>query len=1593
MAPPNDPTVTTTTYGSTEFLYTGADPIQTGVAPDTIEPKRAAVIRGRVLDRSNQPLSGVTVTILHHPEFGQTLSRADGMFDLAVNGGGVLTLDYQKTDYLPVQRQVDVPWQDYKVADDVVMIGLDPQVTAVALGVGQPMQVARGTPVTDADGTRQATVLFPQGVQATMTLADGSSQPLTTLHVRATEYTVGANGPKTMPAELPPSSGYTYAVELSADEALTAGATRLDFDQPVPFYVENFLNFPVGGIVPVGWYDRSKAAWIPSDNGRIVKILSIDAGGLAVLDVDGSGNPADSSALAALGITDTERQQLASLYAPGKSLWRSPITHFTPWDCNWPVEPEKPVVVPPNKEAKTSDADKPDPCHSNKKKGCIVEAQSQTLGEEIPITGTPFHLHYRSDRVPDYLSGRTIEIPVTESISPSLKEITLNVSVAGQVHRESIIPEPNITRTFIWDGLDGYGRTYQGTAKAQIDICYLYPAVPVSPSEFGDAFSQFSGDGLEIGGNRSTSTISICQNGAIPIGTAMPASFFLGGWTLDVQHAYDPIGGVLNLGYGGRRDTARTLYSIIDTVVGNGAAGSGGDGGPATSAQLSNPHGVTVAPDGSLYIADYGGGRIRRVGPDGIITTVAGNGSSYVFSGDGGPATSAALSFPEDVAVAPDGSLYIADRGNNRIRRVGPDGIITTVAGNGLSGFVGDGGPATSATLSSPQGVALGADGSLYIADRGNYRIRRVGPDGIITTVAGNGLSGFVGDGGPATSATLSSPEDVAVGPDGSLYIADSGNRRIRRVGPDGIITTVAGNGLSGFVGDGGPATSARFYHPRGVAVGPDGSLYIADGTTRRIRRVGPDGIITTAAGNGIYGSGGDGGPATSAQLLEPYGVTVAPDGSLYIATFGNSGRIRRVASSLPGFDFTDIAISSEDGSEIYRFDASGRHLETLDAVTGTPIYTFSYDANGLLISITDLDGDITHVERASDGTPVAIVSADGQRTELTLNAEGYLTTVVNPAGEMRAIQYTTGGLMTEFTDRRGNINRFQYDSVGRLIQDTNAGGGGWTLAHTETGSGYTNTLTSGEGRATAFSVEPLATGDRSQRNTYPDGTVQERLFQTNAQEITTAADATVTTLQEGPDPRFGMQAPVPLSLTIATSAGLNLNTTTQRTAVLADPNDPFSITSLTEAFTVNNRAYSSVYTAAMRTYTNTTPVGRQSTTEVNNKLRPVRAQISGLNPTDYTYDTRGRLTALTEGDGVDSRTTTLAYHDTGAQKGYLASITDAEGRTVSLDYDAAGRVTGETLADGRVIGFGYDANGNLTSLTPPGRPAHQFTYTSTDQTLAYIPPSVSNGGSTGYEYDLDKALTRLTRPDGLALNFSYDAAGRLSTLTTPEGDTNYSYDAGTGKLTGIAAPGGEGLAYTYNGALLTMTFSSGTVNGNVAYTYDNDFRVASINVNGTGPVTYSYDADSLLTKVGNAAAGDFTLSRDPQNGLLTGTSSAASPTLTLQRLRRDDQLCRQADTSELSGPTSLATSSAESPGRWRPSMASPSPTITPTTPPAGLRSETQWCGGRDLWLRRQRQPHPSTVGDRPLRRPGSPARLQRRDLHLHRQRRVGLED
>ena len=395
-----------------------------------------------------------------------------------------------------------------------------------------------------------------------------------------------------------------------------------------------------------------------------------------------------------------------------------------------------------------------------------------------------------------------------------------------------------------------------------------------------------------------------------------------------------------------------TNAQIITTVAGNGNGPGvgigdfGGDGGQATSAELNIPTGVIIDATGNLYISDYWNERIRKVNTSGIITTFAGNGTDS-YSGDGGQATNAELSSPMQLAIDRLGNLYFAALFNNRIRKIDSQGIITTVAGNGTASYSGDGGQATNATLNEPSGVTIDSSGNLYIADTGNNLIRKVNTSGIISTVVGNGTHGFNGDGGQATDAELNYPSSITLDATGNLYIVDAGNGRIRKVNNIGIISTIAGTSMQGFSGDGGQATNATLSNPSALAIDSIGNLYISDEDNYRIRMVNTSGIISTIAGNGTRGFSGDGGQATDAELFDPKGLILDNLGNLYVADNGNS-RIRKVTNVAS----TGISQYSNLNTQISIYPNPSGGVFTIETNSSTKQTMQVYDVNGRVIPI-----------------------------------------------------------------------------------------------------------------------------------------------------------------------------------------------------------------------------------------------------------------------------------------------------------------------------------------------------------------------------------------------------------------------------------------------------------------------------------------------------------------------------------------------------------------------------------------------------------------------------------------------------------------
>jgi RHS repeat-associated protein len=1470
VAPDLEPGVSTPFHEHNEFLYTGSDPIQRDADPDAIEPERAAVLRGKVLNRSGEPLPGVRVRVLNHSEYGYTLSRLDGEFDLAVNGGGSLIVDFQRDGHLPAQRKVRVPWKDYVYVDEVSLVELDQRVTVVDLTDDTAgMQVARGSVETDVDGARQATVLFPAETKAQAVLPTGETVALDQVSFRATEYTVGERGPSMMPGDLPDNVGYTYAVELSIDEALAVGASDVEFDRGVPFYVENFLDFPTGTGVPVAYYDRETGEWIAHDNGAIIEIMDV-IDGKAVLDVTGDGQ-ATPELLDLLQITDTEKTRLAEVYSVGDTLQRVLLHHFSPWDLNFPFGPPPGAEEPPVYDEPLKDIpdDEEDECG-----GCTINPQSGTLREEIPIPGTPFKLNYDSSRQPGYRPDQKIEVPITDDpVHPELLRVEATVTVAGRKFNKTFSPAPNQSWTIQWDGKDIRGREVTGPASVSISVAHIYPMLYRVPD--GWQSSTLWGAAptkIEVNENNrfAYGETSLVRSSQIQVRGSrraqLLASSALGGWTLHGHHSLEGSqGSRVTIERGdGLTLKAGNDVNIIRTVAGGGSE-QAKPGAQATEVYMS-PIDVAVAPDGALHIADNSTSRIWRVGKSGTLEVAAGNGN-YEYSGDGGLAIEAGLKGPEGISFADDGSLLIADGGDNRIRRVNPDGMIETVAGNGNYGYGGDGGPALDAEFAWPWDVEQAPDGSLFIADPNNNRIRRVSTDGQIENYIGGDEWDFGGDGGPAADAQIDFPGSISYTSYGSLVFIDA-SYRIREIGKDGIVNTVAGSGTRGFGGDGGPATEALMWWPDSVVVSPQGVIYFSESgwNDNRIRRVGADGIINTIAG-GADGYSGDGGPAREAQLERVFGLAWAPGGFLYVADYGNY-RVREITPAIRLTDEGNLIVPSRNRQEIYYFNQKGQHLETRDALTGAVLWEFAYNEEKALIEIADGDGNVTRIERGATGVAQAIVAPDGQRTELVIDENDRLAAVEDPAGGRWKIEHEAGGLLSAFTDREGFRTEYFYNNSGEFLASVDALGGGWSVEGQNSGSTKQTQMTTAEGRVYSFEVEALPTDERKYIRTNPSGSETRRVVTPErARNFTELPDGTKIISREGPDPRFSMASPIPAYRSITLPSGLTLEATTSRDTELHDPNDPFSMSKQVDRVTANGRTSTLEFDADQLEWSMRSPAGRQSAVVVDRQGRPTHVTGGDLAPINYQYDERGRpisITAL----GVDAeRTLAFEYHAEGHQAGYLAEITDSLSRTTHFEYDAVGRITRQTHPDGRSVDYSYDAEGRLKALTPPGRSAHLFEYTDAGNRERYKPPELPGVDAiTIYRYNLDRQLTQIERPGGELVSFDYDAGGRLDSISSDAGVVDYSYQEDTGQLSTVTGPDNINLTLAWDGLLPVSETWSGEVNGAVTRSYDNNFWLIE-EVVAEHAVAFDYDDDGLMTD-----AGDLSLTRDPGHGLISST-------------------------------------------------------------------------------------------------------------------------
>lgn len=1423
----------------TAFLY-GPGGVQVGADAEQFSADRVAVIRGRVVQATATSdtvgLAHVHVSVPGHEEYGYTESRASGNFDLVVNGGGQLALEFTRSGFAPARRTITVPWRDYVRLDDVALQGYDPHVVTVDL---RQTSVARGSSIDEGGSVRASTMIFKSGTQATGVDPNGNTAALgTSVTVRATEFTVGSEGPRRMPAELPSASAYTHCVELSVPEAAAQGYEHVRFSPPVAYYIENFLGLPVGTKVPVGSFDPD-SGWKAEEDGLVIGLLAT-SGGIAVLDLNNDAVPDTGAALASLGIDQAELERLAELYQPGETLWRSRVDHFSTWDWNFPFWWPENAILPsggwPYWLSMLLST-----CHECP--GSVIEMENQTLREAIPIVGTPFALHYSSARVAGNRRPYQVRIPLRKgNIPSSVTQVHWSLDVAGRHYGGRFGNSTNgsggsTAPEYVdveWNALDGYEREVVGTVNAHIKVGYAYANV------YGTGAA--SGAGRSWGNPPSGARLSASTRGNegilwtefdLPLGTMRNEVAGLGDWSITPNHFYD---------FSGRG----TLYR------GDGAAepaeGRSPTIGILNTGSNERVFDLAYASDGALYYSEANGNpysRIKKRTPDGTTTVVAGQGNE--------------LSSGATFAVAPSGELFVADPDHHRIARVKLDGTLQTLAGSTTaSEESGDGGLAANAHFKRPSAIALGSDGTLYVGDRDAHTVRRIAPDGIITRFAGTGSSPTSFDDAekPAVTMPLNLLQGhIRVGAHGEVYIAEQGTNRIRRVSADGVIHSEA----------------VLPYPVSDVGIAPDGVVYAAMGydasTQAGVYRLesGQPAVRVVGAASSPFAVSGSPRPALSVVVGPLSCMGFNRDGLMSVGTaLLNSGNyIALVRPVSPGYSLADYKVVSRDAIEEYVFDVTGRHLRTLNAVTGGTLATFTYqtDASGnvQLRAIYDANKDSTVISRAGNGA-VAITATDGQVTALDLSG-GRLGVVTDPAAhEVHLFPSLSTGLLDSLRDARGVSHHFEYELDGRLKKDLAGDGFSTSLSL----AGLPNDslpdrrveVSSALNHGSSYAAD-FRNGRQTEVRTAtgPDGLKAEQVQLADQSAFSSLADGTRVRYRPAPDQQFGMQAPYAESLAVWRPSGVAevVHTTDfSRTAGFG---------TMSRTVEVNHRSYLTSYTPSGSggTVLRRPPSGafRQVSTTVDTVGRPLTTTLPGaLAAVLSHYDGRGRLDQLQ----VGTRRWEYHYED---ERGRLTRIVDPLNRETRFAYDAADRLRWQILPSAAsapdTVYFEHDTGGNLTALRTPRGQFHRFALTPGELTRQYDPPDVPGlaPDTTHYEYDADRALTTFARPDGQSVSLGYDDFGRLESVSQPRGTSQLTYHAsgpGRGRVQTIGSPDGVELALDYDGALLTgetWDFGGG-ITGSVGATFDANEWPTDVSVNGTsGPaskVTYGYDADGLVT-------------------------------------------------------------------------------------------------------------------------------------------------
>ena len=1287
--------------------------------------------------------------LLHHKEYGSVSTDSNGTYVLPSEGGVNYTIRYQKQGYLIVDREFSAPIQDWAVVKEAQLLPKDEKATQIDLNTSK-VELHSSTPTVDDRGERSTTLVFNGVSKATVTKSDGSTRELKSFKVRATEFKTL----QSMPKEMPSKSAFTYCSDLTIDGV--SDDANVSFDKPVVMYVDNFLGFNVGEIVPIGYYDRVDGKWKPSKNGVVVKLLDTDGDGkVDALDSDGDDKPND---LNGDGSFSDEVVGIAgkSGYEPGKTYWRGEITHFTPWDFNWPYAPPKnakePVLINPDVN---SEPNKEADCQAQGFSHITVKGR--VFHEDIPIAGTNLTLHYASNRVSGFKYAISTDINTNE-LPDSVETAKVEIFVAGKHYEKELHPGDDGHIEYIWDGKDELGNRVSGKVQATIKVTYLYPLVYYSASSDwtyawnkpGSASTNVIGRekvayssvkklnmniqakiNYDIAKGWSLSNVNILKDGVVykGNGTKFKNQFSLQKGLVAYYRFENNTKDSSGLGNNAKLQSGSLEYK--KGVIGNAAYFDG-------TQNIKTPIELT-GKDENQYISISFWGKAEDSNHSTFVTNYnIGDGSDSIhLSADKVGITGRFNGYYENGFCYKYKPIYLLSIDNNATDSCGNQDTYETIYDYGSKGV-----------------------------DYTKWHHYTITYDNLYERIYIDGIK-----------VIEKELESNMIGGENKIpkYSRDDSDYdRFLNIGQ----------------------LNNSFKYPYSMI--SETMLKGAIDDVRIYKKVLTD--------NEIF--------------------------SLYLYGKNNRG----------------VLLSSEeykivDKNQIYIFNLKGQHIATKALGTNVTLEQFAYDESGHLTAITDQFNQTTQIIRDERGYPTQIIAPNGQITNLTVDENGDLAEVSYEDGSKYQFSYYAGSLLKDMVDLGGHTIGHLYDKYGRFVKEILPNGGALEFARVKEGNTTTYTQTYPEGDKRVIKDTLLANGDINSTITLPSGDDIYMSFANNYFNKTLISNGVKSAITYSTD-SFSKNKTIS-SKTITMPSGLSKSITYNTSY---DGNETV-INSKTQTITTNEKTSTITTNYQEGKESITSPMGKSITRNFDiDTLLTKELKFNNLEPINYTYNDKGQITQVTQGD----RSVNITYDD----RGNIASITNPLGLSTTYEYDNMDRVIKTTYPNNVSLTYSYDNYGNIIKRVVPVNKEHKFNYNFASNPLNYTTP---NNNQTSYLYDKANRLRKIKKPDNTQIEYIYNK-GRLTQIKSPKETINYTY--AFNNLVSSISNGNIELNFSYDGNLLTKQTSSYTQK-QISYTYNNDFLVNSITYAGKKEdITYNTDNEAI-------SIGNYQINRD-NNGFVS---------------------------------------------------------------------------------------------------------------------------